>query len=350
MKKAIKFCFAFTVVFATLLICTASANAALVGDIEGNDKLVTSADARVALRASVGLDTLTEEQKKIADTDEDGSITSSDARSILRMSVELDPVVHYYNKEQVKASTCTEKGLIKFTCTECTDVYEKETDALGHSFSAPEILTAVTCETDGLEKYTCQREDCGHSEERKVPAGHTPDIAAATCTEAQICTRGNHVMADKLGHSTDWDTCSRCKVFITAKYETQAATIKAKFNEAKTEATTAYGWIQNTIGAASWLTNYSKSAKPHYEKAKVAYQAAHDACGDIPELAAIKAKLAKNIANTTAILSQIDVIASAGYVDSSNYFELVDPIDNLNYINSDSIIDTDKALTKLIIW
>ncbi len=353
MKKAIKLGLAFTVIFTTLLICTVSANAALVGDIEGNDNLVTSADARVALRASVGLDKLTEEQKKIADTDEDGSITSSDARTILRMSVALDPVAHYYSKEQVKAPTCTEKGLMKFTCTECTDVYEKDTDALGHDFPAPEVLTAVTCDTDGFEKYTCKREGCGFSEEKKVPAGHTPDIPAATCTQDQLCTRGNHVITEKLGHTSDWGSCGRCKVFITAKYEAQAATIKAKFSEAKTAFDAAYAInsYNSMLDGLSWkvLPN-TKAAQPNYLKAKTAYEAALAACGDIPEFAGIKTLLAKNTANINAVLSQVNLILKEDFVDTRNFEELVWPLEELNDFNSDSIRNTNNKLSKLIIW
>ena len=338
------------IVLAILVSSVLPAGAFLVGDVADNDGTVTASDARLVLRASVGLETLSEELKAIADTDENGSITASDARTILRMSVNLDPQLHYFTKKTTLAPTCTEKGKMTLTCTECDEVKEAEIDELGHKFADSEVLVAVTCETDGTEKYTCTREGCEHSEERTVPAGHTPDIPAATCTAAQNCTRGNHLMAAALGHTTVWGTCTQCNVYITEKYAAQAETVKTKFNEASAEAKTAYSYIQNSIGAASWLTSYAATSKPYYEKAKLAYQAAYDACGDAPELSAIKAKLAKNIENTNGILAQLSVIANAGFVDSSNYFTLVDPIDNLNYINSDSIIDNDKAITKLIKW
>ncbi len=54
------------------------------------DNSVTSADARLVLRASVGLETLSDVQKKIADIDKDNTVTSSDARMILRASVNLE--------------------------------------------------------------------------------------------------------------------------------------------------------------------------------------------------------------------------------------------------------------------
>lgn len=61
----------------------------LKGDVDG-DGSITSADARLALRASVGLETLDAESMKAADMDDDGKVTSADAREILRRSVGLE--------------------------------------------------------------------------------------------------------------------------------------------------------------------------------------------------------------------------------------------------------------------
>lgn len=61
----------------------------LPGDVN-NDGEVTAADARLALRASVGLEKLTEIQLKAADADNDGEVKAADARLILRVSVGLE--------------------------------------------------------------------------------------------------------------------------------------------------------------------------------------------------------------------------------------------------------------------
>ena len=58
-------------------------------DTDG-DGQITAADARLALRASVGLETLSEEQILAADVNNDGEVTSADARFILRLSVGLE--------------------------------------------------------------------------------------------------------------------------------------------------------------------------------------------------------------------------------------------------------------------
>ncbi len=61
----------------------------LAGDCDFNGT-VAAADARIALRASVGLETVTSDLKTVADMDKNGDITASDARTILRLSVGLE--------------------------------------------------------------------------------------------------------------------------------------------------------------------------------------------------------------------------------------------------------------------
>lgn len=58
------------------------------GDADCDGRL-TPGDARLALRAVVGLELLPDYAAKAADTDADGSVTAADARSILRLSVGL---------------------------------------------------------------------------------------------------------------------------------------------------------------------------------------------------------------------------------------------------------------------
>lgn len=60
------------------------------GDVDGTGE-ITAADARLALRASVGLETLTVWETLATNVDEDKqNISASDARLILRASVGLE--------------------------------------------------------------------------------------------------------------------------------------------------------------------------------------------------------------------------------------------------------------------
>ncbi len=65
-----------------------------VGDLDGNG-IITAADARIALRSSVGLENLSDSQKLSADVDNNGSVTAADARLILRASVGLEDLKKY---------------------------------------------------------------------------------------------------------------------------------------------------------------------------------------------------------------------------------------------------------------
>lgn len=70
-------------------ICTYEVYGQPVGDIDGNGE-ITTADAREALRAAVGLTQLSEQQTKLADVDGSGSVDTADARLILRIAVGLE--------------------------------------------------------------------------------------------------------------------------------------------------------------------------------------------------------------------------------------------------------------------
>lgn len=81
-----------SVLFLILVVSLAvSANAYIAGDTN-NDFLITAADARFALRLSVGLETCDPEsdQFKAADIDGNKIVSASDARMILRASVNLE--------------------------------------------------------------------------------------------------------------------------------------------------------------------------------------------------------------------------------------------------------------------
>ena len=84
-----------SLILATLLcfssLFVGAASALTMGDVDGNGE-IKAADARLALRASVSLENLTEQQKKAADVNYDGEIKAADARLILRASVGLEEI------------------------------------------------------------------------------------------------------------------------------------------------------------------------------------------------------------------------------------------------------------------
>lgn len=327
-----------------LILSVTAANAAISGDVTGTDKQVTAADARLILRVSVSLDTLSDDLIGIADVNEDGRITAADARTVLRMSVGLDEIRHYEIRTELEAPTCTDPGRYLRECTECDDKYEEDGTPLGHTYPNPEIITQVTCEADGLVKYTCSI--CGESKEEVVAHGHVWDPEQATCTEDQYCIRGHHTGTPALGHTTLWGKCTRCNKNIYEKYAKEGSIIKTEIPVAIEKAEAAYETINKSIGAAGWLKDYASQAKPLYEAARASYQAAYNACGDIPEFSAIKENLAKALTNTDKILAQINTILATSKVTDENYYDLTGAIDTPQWANE----NINTKLTKAIYW
>lgn len=87
MKKSLNILFVIALLF--LLCVSVSAKTVLLGDVDMSG-FVTASDARTVLRATAGLDGLSEEQLIIADADSNEKITAADARLILRCSAGLE--------------------------------------------------------------------------------------------------------------------------------------------------------------------------------------------------------------------------------------------------------------------
>lgn len=117
------------------------------------------------------------------------------------------PLGHNYTSEITKAATETEAGVITYTCLRCKSTYTEEIPAAGSGASEPEsggggssepatcshtwnygvITTAATCTTTGTKTYTCTI--CGTTKEETIAAlGHN--------YENGVCTRCNGVDPD----------------------------------------------------------------------------------------------------------------------------------------------------------
>ena len=101
LKKLLSLCLCLLLAAGT----TAPALASILGDVT-NDDGVTAEDARGILRAAVGLDALSEEEKAAADMDNDGAVTAADARLALRVAVGLNQTVDgiYANQYEILRS------------------------------------------------------------------------------------------------------------------------------------------------------------------------------------------------------------------------------------------------------
>ncbi|MBQ9313806.1 MAG: S-layer homology domain-containing protein [Clostridia bacterium] len=121
-----------------------------------------------------------------------------------------------------KSATCTAAGTKEIYCTICNKVTSTQSiAALGHSYKAATCTEAQTCtrcnvKVGGplghsyaaatcLKPKTCTR--CGATSGNAL--GHS--YKAATCTEAQTCTRCNVKVGGPLGHSYAAATCTTAK-------------------------------------------------------------------------------------------------------------------------------------------
>ncbi len=99
-RRVLSLLLALVLCLASLPLCggTAAAPAPKTGDLDGNGK-ITTADARLALRAAIGLERLSADACVNADADRNGQITTADARLILRNAVGLQTLEPVWENE-----------------------------------------------------------------------------------------------------------------------------------------------------------------------------------------------------------------------------------------------------------
>ena len=207
------------------------------GDMDG-DKSVTSADARLVLRQSVGLEDYPEDALYRCDLDSDGCVSSADARFVLRLSVNLESFPGHEAVPVVgRDATCTEDGLTDgLYCVICEQELEtqKAIPAPGHKEVVDQAIEA-TCTKDGLtEGKHC--EVCGavFTEQKTVPAlGHAPAekpaSSADVCRKAQICERCGEELSPELKHDVAANATVTAEKGIVCKRCNQ--TVVPSFNE-----------------------------------------------------------------------------------------------------------------------
>ncbi|MBQ6065984.1 MAG: hypothetical protein IJK89_04105 [Clostridia bacterium] len=152
-----------TLLAAALILALVLANLAVpsfakrkLGDVDG-DGYITSADARLALRASVKLEALTAEQALAADVDQDTYVTSADARLILRASVKLETLPDVSVGEGEESTTAPEATPTDAETTEPAT----PTDAETTEPATPTDAETTTEEPSRPEETTAEPENPG---------------------------------------------------------------------------------------------------------------------------------------------------------------------------------------------
>ena len=110
----------------------------------------------------------------------------------IEFEVEIDEIGHDYACSQ-ENPTCTEDGVIHYTCRRCGDAYDQVIPAAGHAYQVTERKDA-SCTEDGFVEQVCSVcgeknraviEAQGHSwqswKEQQSASGDTPGIKTRTC-------------------------------------------------------------------------------------------------------------------------------------------------------------------------
>lgn len=79
-------------------------------------------------------------------------------------------VPHYLTRKITKKATCTEDGVITYTCTECNESYTEKIPATGHKYN--DVVTEASCDKGGYTLHTCA--NCGdtYKDDFTAPTGH----------------------------------------------------------------------------------------------------------------------------------------------------------------------------------
>ena len=98
---------------------------------------------------------------------------------------------HVWNEGTVtKERSCTEDGIITYTCSECGASRSESVPAAGHSFNEWTTTKNPGCETAGEKKRSCTV--CGTEETESIPAaGHTWNKETTTDKEPSCTENGN---------------------------------------------------------------------------------------------------------------------------------------------------------------
>ncbi len=216
-KTTLSFLLIFALLVSLLMPVHAADYDLLMGDIDESGTL-TAGDARLVLRASVGLEPLDSAKTLLADVNFDTQVNSGDARLILRASVGLEDINifrHTHTMEDISTpGTCTEATITAERCTVCgTKNLIDVVPAAGHTWNdyirlgnmhsrdckvcklvesgTCELVETVnrpaTCTQDGLIEYACV---CGLKEQTVTKGEHHYGAwtAAANGTYTSTCT------------------------------------------------------------------------------------------------------------------------------------------------------------------
>ena len=93
----------------------------------------------------------------------------------------------YDNGSVTKAATCTEAGILTYTCQECKETTTEELPLVEHTYDAGSVTLEASCLNPGIMTYTCQ--NCAYIMTEVIPASEHV-YSAETVKEASYSEEG----------------------------------------------------------------------------------------------------------------------------------------------------------------
>ncbi len=108
-------------------------------------------------------------------------------------AVEIPALGHNHADNDVgtikKTPTCTQNGIVAYTCTVCATEYEQEIEVTGHNYGEYVVTEVPTRTKHGKQERVC---DCGDKQIEDAHYWVDVDTVEATCTskgmKVQVCT------------------------------------------------------------------------------------------------------------------------------------------------------------------
>ena len=170
---------------------------------------------------------------------------------------EINPDAHKFHYETVKEPNCTEEGERKITCENGCGYEETEAiPALGHYWSAWEVVKEATDSETGLMERHCENEGCDAKETQIIPITEPDDVYDVVVPEED--SEDEHRVAVRNNIKVPENLPEEYKDIYTSPEDIIAALKKAIFEENRkfTEANTKIDFVELTLEvktAAGWV-------------------------------------------------------------------------------------------------
>lgn len=204
---------------------------------------------------------------------------------------------HDYDSKITTKASCTEDGVITYTCTKCNESYTEKIPATGHKYN--DVVTEASCDKGGYTLHTCA--NCGDSYKDNfiAPTGHK--YTKTTVKQASCETDGVSVYTcDTCGDS--YSEVIRAKGHVYASEVTKKANCTddgvitytcANCGDKYTKVIKAKGHV-----AGDWITDKAAAVGVKGRKHRSC-----TVCGAAVESADIPALSPKSISSATVSLS-----------------------------------------------